>query len=162
MDIRKAEMKDLNQILGIYAAARAFMRDHGNPNQWREDKPAQEVVVKDILEGVSLLCTEGDEVLGVMRLTVEEDPTYKIIEGAWLSDTPYAVVHRIASSGKVKGTGEFMLRYAMERYRHIRIDTHKDNYVMRNLLNKLGFTYCGIIFLEDGDIRDAYELIQQI
>ncbi len=159
MDIRKAEMKDLNQILGIYAAARAFMRDHGNPNQWREDKPAQEAVEKDILEGVSYLCAEDEEILGVMHLTVEEDPTYKIIDGAWLSDTPYAVVHRIASSGRVKGTGEFMLRYAMEQYHHIRIDTHKDNYVMRNLLNKLGFIHCGIIFLEDGDPREAYELI---
>lgn len=38
--IRKASLADLPRIHGIYAAARQFMRDHGNFSQWDgEDAP---------------------------------------------------------------------------------------------------------------------------
>ena len=42
-------------------------------------------------------------------------------------------------------------------YSSIKIDTHKENFVMRGLLEKNGFEYCGIILLEDGAERVAYE-----
>ena len=34
MKIRKSVMQDLGRIMEIYASARAFMAEHGNPNQW--------------------------------------------------------------------------------------------------------------------------------
>ena len=34
MKIRHTEEKDFARILAIYASARAFMKEHGNPNQW--------------------------------------------------------------------------------------------------------------------------------
>ena len=34
-----------------------------------------------------------------------EDPDYQVIEGAWLNEEPYGVVHRITSDGTVKGSG---------------------------------------------------------
>mgnify|MGYP003296922186 CR=1 FL=1 len=40
---------------------------------------------------------------------------------------------------------------------NIRIDTHHDNVVMQRLLKKLGFQYCGIIHLENGDPRLAFQ-----
>ena len=39
----------------------------------------------------------------------------------------------------------------------MRIDTHVDNTGMQNLLLKLNYNYCGIIYLENGDLRLAYE-----
>ena len=39
----------------------------------------------------------------------------------------------------------------------IRIDTHEDNKPMRRFLEKCGFKFCGIIYLEDGSKRLAYE-----
>jgi hypothetical protein len=38
----------------------------------------------------------------------------------------------------------------------IRIDTHRDNFIMKHILAKYGFTECGVIYLESGDPRDAY------
>lgn len=37
--IRKASPADLPRIHGIYAAARQFMRDHGNFSQWDGETP---------------------------------------------------------------------------------------------------------------------------
>ena len=37
------------------------------------------------------------------------------------------------------------------------IDTHKDNIPMQRVLLRNGFVYCGIIHLENGDERIAYQ-----
>jgi RimJ/RimL family protein N-acetyltransferase len=47
---------------------------------------------------------------------------------------------------------------AMNR-RSLRIDTHRGNVVMRRMLEKNGFRFCGVIYLENGDERVAYEKI---
>ena len=47
-----------------------------------------------------------------------------------------------------------------DKYRsggHLRIDTHEKNLVMQNLVKKTGFSYCGIIYVDDGTKRLAYE-----
>ena len=36
MQIRKATMNDLPDILAIYAYARKYMKEHGNPDQSRD------------------------------------------------------------------------------------------------------------------------------
>ncbi len=158
MEIRKTTFADLERVLEIYSLAREFMVKTGNPNQWKTHKPQRELIEKDIRIGQSYVCTENEKVVGVLAFIPAEDPTYKIIyNGKWLNDEPYAVVHRIASSGEIKGTGTFMMEWAESQFPHIRIDTHKDNKVMQNMLSKLGYTYCGIIHLEDGDERLAFE-----
>lgn len=160
MTIRKAVKNDLPYIFEIYARARKFMAENGNPNQWGDIKPGKELVESDIEKGISYVCEKDGEILGVFAFIYGEDPTYKIIyDGEWLNDKPYAVIHRIASSGKVKGTGEFCLKWALSQYPNVRIDTHRDNTVMRHLMDKLGFAYCGIIHLEDGDERLAFQKI---
>ena len=40
---------------------------------------------------------------------------------------------------------------------NIRIDTHRDNRIMQHNIEKHGFTYCGIIYLANGDERLAYQ-----
>ena len=40
----------------------------------------------------------------------------------------------------------------------IRIDTHRDNVIMHHILREYGFIYCGVIYLANGDARDAYQL----
>lgn len=39
----------------------------------------------------------------------------------------------------------------------IKVDTHENNKPMQRLLEKLGYEYCGIIYLENGDKRVAFE-----
>ena len=39
----------------------------------------------------------------------------------------------------------------------MRIDTHEENLGMQGLLKKLGYHYCGVIYLENNDKRLAFE-----
>lgn len=89
-----------------------------------------------------------------------EDPTYQVIEGgAWKSDAPYGTLHRVAGSGEVRGLFGQMVDYAWGVIPHLRIDTHENNAVMRHLVEKHGFQRCGVIYLEDGAPRIAFERI---
>ncbi len=155
--IRKSEKADLERILEIYAHARAFMAEHGNPNQWKDIKPTLSQIEDDIATGNGYVCICDGEIHGVMCFFIGDDPTYKTIIGKWKKGGRYAVVHRIASSGEKKGAGTFMLEWAFSQFPNVRIDTHEDNYVMQKLLEKTGFEFCGTIFLLDGDPRLAYQ-----
>ena len=163
MKIRHTEEKDLARILAIYASARAFMKDHGNPNQWGpRNWPPEALLREDIAAGTSYVCVNADDTgVGTFFFTQGPDiePTYRIITGgAWLDDSPYGVVHRIATDHSEKGIGAFCLDWAYEQCGHLRIDTHGDNYVMQRLLQKLGFVHCGTIYVsEDIYPRLAYE-----
>ena len=81
-----------------------------------------------------------------------------IEDGQWLDDTlPYGTVHRLASAGKHKGVASAVLDWSMEHCQSLRADTHADNKIMQHLLEKNGFTRCGIIHVADGSPRFAYQ-----
>ena len=163
MEIRKTTLDDLDGVMTIYKKARQFMRTHDNPTQWLGGKPSREQIEDDIAKGQSYVCVNEGRIAGVLCFFIGNDPTYKTIyDGNWLNDSPYAVVHRIASSGEFKGTGTFMMEWAFSQYGNVRVDTHEDNYVMQNMLRKLGYTYCGVIHLENGDPRLAFQKRSQI
>ena len=163
MHIRKTEYKDLSTVMKIYEQARGFMADHGNPRQWGPTKwPPEKLIMQDIEERNSYVClNEKDEVIGTFYFVQGKDiePTYQTItKGSWKDDSSYGVVHRIASDHSEKGIGTFCLNWAFEKCGHMRIDTHGDNIVMQNLLEKLGFERRGIIYVEeDDDPRIAFE-----
>lgn len=157
--IRKTQKEDLQRVMEIYARARKFMAENGNPNQWKKHKPTLEQVEGDIEKGNGYVCVYNGEVHGVFCFFVGDDPTYGKIIGKWKNSEKYAVIHRIASSGDVKGIGTYMMQWAYEQFPNVRIDTHEDNFVMQNMLKKLGYEFCGTIFLEDGDPRLAYQKI---
>ena len=48
MEIRKASVQDLGQIMQVYDKARKFMRENGNAEQWGEDYPSAELIEHDI------------------------------------------------------------------------------------------------------------------
>lgn len=163
MEIRKATQADLTQILELYAGARDFMVRTGNPNQWAQRGwPPEELIRQDISREKSFVCCEGETVLAVFYYDwgADIDPTYRRIDGAWLDGGPYGVVHRIAARPG-SGAGKLCIRWAFERSGHLRIDTHADNRVMQHVLEKLGFTRTGMIYLEpDNDPRIAYEKVR--
>ncbi len=161
--IRHAREEDLPRMMEIYAAARSFMASHGNPRQWGATNwPPEELIRKDIQQGTSYVLEENGEVGAVFFYNAGEriEPTYADIDGAWIGGDSYGVVHRIASDGSIKGAGSCCINWAYEQCGHLRIDTHGDNTVMQNLLTKLGFQRCGIIYVyEDHDPRIAFEKI---
>ena len=104
-------MDDLPVMLKIYQHARELMAANGNPTQWGNTFPREEVIVDDIqpVSAPMLLVDEADgkeRVLAQFALCTGEDPTYAHIDGAWLDDDSYVTIHRIASSGIVKGAAK--------------------------------------------------------
>ena len=101
------------------------------------------------------------EPIGTFAFVLGPDSTYlKIYEGKWLNeDNNYYVIHRISSKPKGKGIMKEILKFCFSKTKNIRIDTHRDNKIMRHILEKEGFKYCGIIYLEDGAERLAYQKI---
>jgi len=157
MTIRKTSPSDLAAVMQIYAEAQAYMQENGNPDQWGKAHPPQKLIENDIKSGSSYVCVDNNKIAAVFYFCQEEEPTYSKIEGNWLNDAPYAVVHRIARANNAKGAGAFCLQWCYSQHANIRIDTHKDNTPMLTLLDRLGYTYCGIINLVNGDERMAFQ-----
>lgn len=158
MKIRKSTMADLKVLLHLYDNARRFMAAHGNPTQWGNAYPSRELLESDIQSGCSYVCEEHGKIIAAFYYRFGMDDTYqRIYNGQWLDESPYGVVHRIASDGIIKGTASFCLDWALSQCGNLKIDTHRDNYVMQHLLEKNKFTRCGIIYLEDGSERIAYQ-----
>ena len=160
MQIRAARIEEIAQIMEIYARAREYMREQGNPTQWGENYPSEELVRRDIARGCCQVCVDEEGICGVFYFAVEDDPTYrKIFDGAWQSDAPYAVIHRIAVGKHGRGVAKACFDYAWAQHQNIRIDTHIDNLPMQRALAKNGFVQCGTIYLENGEDRIAYQKV---
>lgn len=159
--IRLATINDLPEMLKIFVRAREFMKNNGNPTQWGDNWPSEEILREDIKLGRSYaVVNENDEILATYAFLTGIDPTYlKIWDGNWISNDPYVTIHRLASSGKEKDIFSFIISEIVKQKINIRVDTHKDNKFMINQLLKNGFKYCGIISPIEGGERNAYELI---
>lgn len=166
MNIRVAKTRELPEIREIYNAAKVYMDASGNPNQWPVGYPPEEYLRQDIELARLYVCEEDDVLHGVFLFAVMDDPTYHYIDGAWMNDEPYGVIHRIASRGTKKGIFKQVLEFCKEivaeqNVVNLRIDTHEDNKTMQHLVETHGFKRCGIIYLENGSPRIAYQLRQQ-
>lgn len=157
LTVRAATAADLPALDAIYRVARAFMAASGNPHQWGTTRPTRAQLEEDIARNrLWLVCRDGAP-HGAFALVPGADPTYGVIEGAWKSGAPYATIHRLASDGRCHGVFGAVMAFAAARQPHLRIDTHADNRLMQKLIPRAGFGYCGIIHLEDGSPRLAYE-----
>jgi len=157
MEIRSLCKDDLPAVMEIYGSSRKFMAENGNAGQWGEDYPSKELVESFIGKG-GYAVMENGEITGVFILSDKED-SYKSIDGQWLDDNPYGVIHMIASGGARKGAGQFILDWCLEKTGNIRIDTHINNIPMRRLLEKNNYIYCGIISLGVRGERIAFQKV---
>ena len=77
------------------------------------------------------------------------------------------MIHRIAVDKDYykKGIGSALFADAIKEaerraIKNIRIDTLKENYDMKRLIEKFGFLYCGVITLKrNGGLRDAFHKV---
>ena len=51
LKISRAQREDLPRILQIYACARNFMKETGNPNQWNDHFPPEDLLLADLQAG---------------------------------------------------------------------------------------------------------------
>ena len=168
MEIRRTKKEDIAAIMPIFDEARATIAALGI-DQWQNGYPSREVIEKDFSKAQSYCVIKDGETVGTFALVDDGEPTYdKIFDGSWLTGDGkehYFAIHRVAISVKSRGSGisTKIIDFCAEKAREdgkssLRIDTHRGNVVMRKMLEKNGFTYCGVIYLADGDERVAYEL----
>lgn len=165
MEFRKTGKGDIPGIMRIIRQAQEYMKAQGI-NQWQNGYPDEAIFEYDIAHDYSYVMEEDGKIIGTMAVIFDGEPTYdKIYDGAWKTvGEPYAAIHRVAVDAQMKGRGiagamisevECLCR---ERGVHsMKNDTHRDNKSMQRMLAKNGFAYCGIIYLEDGAERIAFE-----
>ena len=167
MEIRKSFISDLPQLEAIFEEARKTIAELGI-NQWQNGYPSPEVIKSDVAKGESYAVEISGNIVGTFVMILSGEPTYdKIYQGAWKSgneNREYLTIHRVAISVASRGSGvsgeiiKYAENFAKENGKNaIRIDTHEGNVVMRKMLEKHGFSYCGVIYLESGEGRVAYE-----
>ncbi|MCL1937571.1 MAG: GNAT family N-acetyltransferase [Candidatus Azobacteroides sp.] len=161
---RKAEKEDFERIWQIILEAKEQMRQM-NSKQWQESYPARENIAGDIAKEYAYVLCENGEAIAYAAVIFSGEPAYNRIEGKWLTDFPYVVVHRLAVADKKKNQGiaTFFMQQieAFSRQKGMksfRVDTNFDNVYMQKILCTLEFTYCGEIVYDQGR-RRAYEKI---
>lgn len=164
---RQALPHEAPLAMQIIRQAQARMRAAGS-SQWQDGYPALEHISADIGRGNGyVLCRPGARecrtIIAYGAAVFDGEPAYEALEGEWLTDGPYVVVHRIAVADGECGKGvaaEFLRRVEeMARERGVgafRIDTNHDNRPMLRLLERMGFTPCGKVVYRSGE-RLAFE-----
>lgn len=168
MTIRRAEPADLPQIMEIIGHAQQFLAEQ-NIDQWQNGYPPIEGVKKDIRNRECYVVeNETQQIVATTVFIMGKEPTYQTILGNWLTPkgTKYGVIHRLAIHQDFRRLGiaifvlvTFENVLQKQQCKSMRIDTHRDNTGMQQLLKRLGYSYCGVIFLEDGSERLAFEKV---
>ena len=174
MLVRKSVEQDIDRIMEVLADGRAAIATLGI-DQWQAGYPFRNTIEADVAAGMSYVVEDEDTVVGTFMMTYEGEPTYDVIEGAWLtaSDSAaprYACIHRIAVADEARGKGvaKFAIAQGLDLARaegaeSVRIDTHPGNVRMRGLCSRMGFSECGIIYIshagEGTPDRVAFEIV---
>lgn len=160
MNIRPARESELPRLMELFDTARAYMRRNGNTVQWVNGYPSEDLIRQDIAQDRAFVVEEAGIAEAVFCYLAGRrvEPTYAVIYGgAWPDDAPYGVIHRLASSGKLRGVMGLCADWALSRCPVLRVDTHESNATMRAAMAHLGFTERGTIILGDGTPRIAFQ-----
>lgn len=165
--LRHSVPEDIPVIMELIAQAQMYFRENG-VDQWQNGYPNENVILNDIHNGNSYVLLCDAVIVATAVISFNPDPNYTCIDGEWITANPYAVVHRVAVRSELKGRNlagriiEETERMCRERgYGSIRIDTHRDNHSMQQVIRKKNFIYCGIIKVADGAPRLAFEKVLQ-
>ena len=161
MYLRLTQERDLAAIDHIFALGRERQHSEGNYSQWHEGYPTLAVVREDIKNGTGWVCVSDDDttVLGTLALSDHEEVYDHLQSGAWRSEQPYKVIHRMGTLPH-HGAGIFMLQELQARYPYLRVDTFAANKSMLSLLHKAGFVHCGVAYYEGYGEMQAFDYLR--
>lgn len=162
-NIRKATKDDASFIWKLLQDGINKRKEEGS-TQWQDGYPNELIVKEDINSGFAyVVLNEEEKIVAYFSLMFDIEPAYEAIEGKWLSNIPYAVIHRLVTNQreKIKGLAEFILIYIESLVQQndvysIKVDTNFDNAPMLYLFNKLGYVYCGEVYFR-GSARKAFQ-----
>lgn len=161
---RQATTSEIPQIWEILQQAIARRKQDGS-NQWQNGYPNPETIASDIAKGVGYVLTDNETIIAYSAVLINDEPAYLDIEGQWLTNGDFVVVHRVAVSQDYLGQGlvqqvfthieDFALAHNIHS---IKVDTNFDNPAMLRIVEKLGYAYCGEVYF-NGSPRKAFEKV---
>jgi GNAT superfamily N-acetyltransferase len=161
MILRKANLSEAPVIWTILQQAIAQRKRDGS-TQWQNGYPNEESVQEDITNGYAYVLLENEVIVAYAAIIFGIEPA---IQGKWLTNGDYVVVHRVATSEAVKGKGIATRLFKMiedlclqQKVYSIKVDTNFDNVPMLKIMDKLSYTYCGEVFFNNAP-RKAYEKV---
>ncbi|NLX63909.1 MAG: GNAT family N-acetyltransferase [Clostridiaceae bacterium] len=166
MFFRIATISDIDRIMDIIRQAQEYLKKKG-VDQWQDNYPNFDVIKDDIEKRKGYVLEADGKVVATVAVSYNDEKTYeKIYDGKWITKGDYAVIHRIAVDNNYKGKrlssiiiSEIEKMCLQKNIHSIKIDTHRHNESMKKMLINNGFKYCGIIYLENGSERVAYEKV---
>lgn len=166
MEFRLAKEIDREKIERIYEDGSLKLKSLGI-NQWQGNEKPNLNNFSNLNENNIIYVLEDKEMIVSTLIIYDKDEDYENnLVGTWNSPKPYVALHRIAtlSGARKKGYGrkiiEFAENYAKENnFKSVRVDTHRENKSMQNLLNSMEYNYVGIVYLDGKRERFAYEKI---
>ena len=164
MHLLPAQITDIPVIWQILQDAIEQRRLDGS-SQWQDGYPNLSTINADINNGSAYVLKENDSVLAYAAIIFDIEPAYTKIEGKWLTNGDYVVVHRVATAKEAKGRGiATALFQKIEELAisngvfSIKVDTNFDNHPMLRIAEKLGYVYCGEVYFR-GSARKAFEKV---
>ena len=161
---RPAKYSESSHIWQILKDAIQRRKEDGS-NQWQDGYPNMEVVKRDIEKKIGFVLTQNNTIIGYSAVIINDEPDYINLEGRWLSDQDFIVYHRVAISEEFlsKGIGKKMIKlieqYALSKNIYsLKADTNHDNIPMMKIFEKLGYSFCGIVYIRQSP-RRAYEKV---
>ena len=134
-------------------------------NQWQDGYPNPEIIEKDIEKGIGFVLVEDNIVIGYCAVLINNEPEYANIQGKWITNSDFVVVHRIAiaESHLGKNLSKKIIEHIEDFARNhqiysLKVDTNHDNFAMMKIFEKAGFVFCGIVHFR-GSPRRAYEKV---
>lgn len=163
-NFRQATPSEVPQIWNILQQAIQRRKSDGS-TQWQDGYPNPEVIQGDIEKNAGYVLTEEDTIIGYSAVLVNDEPEYANIQGKWLTEGDFVVVHRVAISETHSGKGlakkilAFIEEFALAKNIHsVKADTNFDNKAMIKTFKALGYVYCGEVYFR-GSARRAYEKV---
>ena len=104
LTFRKATFNDKEAVWKILQEAIERRRKDGS-KQWQDGYPNPETVQKDMEQNFGYVLVSEGETVAYCAIILNYEPAYEEIEGQWLNDEEFFVIHRVAVSEKAAGKG---------------------------------------------------------
>ncbi|TSJ47860.1 GNAT family N-acetyltransferase [Fluviicola chungangensis] len=164
MNLRKATLSEIPAIWEILQQAIERRKADGS-EQWQDGYPNEQTVRNDLANDYGYVLVDEGKIIAYAAIIFDVEPAYTDIEGKWLTNDEYVVIHRVATSNEAIGKGIATQLFKLiedialdSKVYSIKVDTNFDNLPMLKILDKLGYTYCGEVFFR-GSARKAFEKV---
>lgn len=77
MNIRLADISDKDRIFEIYEYARAYMKAHGNPHQWGDNRPEKSLTKDDIKNQRCYVMEDEGHIFACFVFTIGFEKVYE-------------------------------------------------------------------------------------